>query len=330
MLSTFIATLNPLATLFICMGVGFALTKLNILPKESPKVLSKLVIWVLYPALCFITTASYCTPDLLIANSSNLIFACVGLLLSILISLILVRFFAAKSTPEHGVYRYALTFGNSGYMGDPLVLSIFGDIALTIYKIFTIPLTFAIYTWGTNILTPSEHRKSNPIKQLVNPPTVAIFLGMTVGLCGMGDQLPTFAVSTLNSLKACMGPVVMLMAGSTVAEYSIKSMLTNKKTYIITALRLVVIPSVIISLMYLIITVANAVFGTDIGNSSLCLMFFTIATPLGLNTVVFPKAYGNDAELGAGMALISHTLSVISIPLMFSLMTFLFGEPMLG
>ena len=40
--------------------------------------------------------------------------------------------------------------------------------------------------------------------------------------------------------------------------------------------------------------------------------------PLGLNTIVIPNAYGKDTTVASGMALISHVLSVISIPLIFT------------
>jgi predicted permease len=41
--------------------------------------------------------------------------------------------------------------------------------------------------------------------------------------------------------------------------------------------------------------------------------------PLGLNSVVIPGAYGLDTSAAAGMALISHVLSCISIPAIFML-----------
>ena len=68
-------------------------------------------------------------------------------------------------------------------------------------------------------------------------------------------------------------------------------------------------------------------FGMQIGNDVLFLAFFATATPLGLNTVVFPEAYGGNPETGASMAMISHTLCVISIPLMYALMVAVFGVP---
>ena len=59
--------------------------------------------------------------------------------------------------------------------------------------------------------------------------------------------------------------------------------------------------------------------GADKGALYLTLIAF--GTPLGLNTVVFPAAYGGDTSTGASMAMISHTLCVITIPLMYALLT---------
>ena len=39
--------------------------------------------------------------------------------------------------------------------------------------------------------------------------------------------------------------------------------------------------------------------------------------PLGLNTIVIPKAYDLDSTVASGMALISHLLSIGTIPLVF-------------
>jgi predicted permease len=45
----------------------------------------------------------------------------------------------------------------------------------------------------------------------------------------------------------------------------------------------------------------------------------SLAMPLGLNTIVIPSAYGKDTSVGARMAIISHLLSVITIPVIFSM-----------
>ena len=90
---------------------------------------------------------------------------------------------------------------------------------------------------------------------------------------------------------------------------------------------MVLLPAVIIAFLFGLKTLANAMFGLQIGNDVLFLSFFAVATPLGLNTVVFPEAFGGNPETGASMSMISHTLCVISIPLMYALMVAVFGTP---
>lgn len=117
----------------------------------------------------------------------------------------------------------------------------------------------------------------------------------------------------------------MLLAGFTVANYSIKAMLKKRKVYIATMLRLLVLPSAIIGAIFGIKELMNLIFGLSINNAMLHLAFFATAAPLGLNTVVFPEAFGGNPETGASMAMISHTLCIISIPLMYALLVLVFG-----
>ena len=72
-MQTFLATLNPMLMLFICMAIGFILKATKILPDEASKVIAKLETWVFCPALSFITMAKYCTVKSLKAHSVNLI-----------------------------------------------------------------------------------------------------------------------------------------------------------------------------------------------------------------------------------------------------------------
>lgn len=324
-MNTFIATLQPMLTLFVCMAVGFILRKTNILSHDAGKTMAKLETWVFCPALNFSTMATFFSLATIKNHAVNVLFGVVTVTLSVLIAVPLAKCFARQKNAERGVYRYALAFANSGYVGDPVVLALFGDLALSYYKLFGLPITIMIYTWGISNLVPDGERKGSPLKKLLNAPTVGLLLGMVAGMTGLGARMPVFLTSTLNSLKGCMGPVAMLLAGFTVANYDIKQMLLNKKVYVATALRLVVIPAIILSALFGIKELAVLLWNVTIGNAVLFLAFFAIATPLGLNTVVFPEAYGGDPKLGASMAMISHTLCVVTIPLLYALMVWLFG-----
>ena len=60
-----------------------------------------------------------------------------------------------------------------------------------------------------------------------------------------------------------------------------------------------------------------AVLNTHAGNIMARLETYVFVPALGLNTIVYPAAYGGDTKTGASMAMISHVLSVITIPLMY-------------
>lgn len=332
MLDAFLATLSPMLSLFFFLAIGFCVKKFKILPDSSSSVLAKLETWVFFPALSFSTMAKNCTVNSISQYLANVLISCVGVALAIAMAIPLSKFFIKEDSMERGVYKYALAFGNSGYVGDPLVLSMHGDIMLSHYKLYTLPISIAIYTWGLSVLIPKEKGKS-AIKSLLNPPIIALFAGILFGLSGIPAILPDIVsgtlYSTLDSLKACVGPVAMLLAGITIASYDFKEMISDKKVYVASLLRLILLPAIIISALFGIKELANLLFGLAIGNSVLFLSFFAIAAPLGLNTVVFPKAYGGNPKTGAGMAMISHSLCVITIPVLYSLMVLIFGEPLI-
>ena len=122
----------------------------------------------------------------------------------------------------------------------------------------------------------------------------------------------------------------MIIAGATIAKYNFGAMLKNKKVYIATALRLFVLPTIIVAALFGIKTLCETLLKIHIGNDVLFLSFFATGSALGLNTVVFPEAYGGNPETGASMAMISHTLSVISIPIMYLVLVSIFGTPFGG
>ncbi len=326
-MTTFLATLTPMLTLFICIASGFAVYKAKLLPESAGKTLAMLETWIFCPALSFMTMVRFCTVDLLKIHAANFGMALITVALSVGIAVILSPFFVKEKGIERGVYAYALAFANSGYMGDPVVLSLFGEEALAYYKVFCLPLNLVIFTWGISIMTPKSTEKFAAFKRLLNPPTLAMLLGVVMGLTGLGSILPTFLISALDSLKVCMGPAAMLLAGITIARYDFLGMLKKKKVYIATVLRLTLIPAILIEVLFGVKTLAESVFPISIGNDVLFLCFFATATPFGLNTIIFPEAYNGNPETGASMTMISHTVCILSIPLMYALMVALFGTP---
>lgn len=314
MLSTFQATLSPMLVMFLCIVIGFVLNKKKLCPANTATVLSKLENNVLIPALVINTFMKYCTVASL-REQYKLVLYCVGaVLVAIALAYPLSALFEKKGYKQN-IYRYAMAFGNFGFMGNAIVPAILGSEALYNYMLFTLPLNIAVYTWGASILIPQESKpadgkKQNPLVRLLNPAMVSIALGAILGLTGAEAVTPDFIATTLGNLAACMGPLAMVLTGFVIGDYDVMALLKNKKVYVASLLRLFLLPAFFLALLMLL--------GAD--DQTVTYALFAFATPLGLNTVVFPAAYGGDTSTGASMAMISHTVCVVTIPLMYALL----------
>jgi len=333
MIEAFIAALPPMLSLFIFISIGFILAKCKILPNGSEKVLAKLLTFVFCCALNFSVMAKNFRIDKLVFYGETILLGVVVVLLAMFIAIVVAPLFVKdKKEYARGVYKYALTFGNMGYVGIPIVKALFGETVLSFFNVFTIPATIVIYTWGINLLVPEGQGKGGlkeSLKKIFNAPTVCLLLGMIAGLTGLGNILfdsssVAFIGDTITDLADCMAPTAMLVAGITVAKYDIKKILFNKKVYLASMLRLFVIPAVLIAFTYGLIYVLGYA-GLSLNYSVLYLALFAYAAPLGMNTIVFPEAYGGDASIGASMTLISHVLCVITIPIMYALLVEVLG-----
>ena len=206
------------------------------------------------------------------------------------------------------IYTYSFAVANFSFMGNAVVLGIFGEDVLFDYMIFTLPLCLYVYSFGTASLIPKSKENSKfSFKVFLNPICMSMLFGAVAGVTGL--PLPKFLVTAISSAGACMSPLAMILTGFVVANFSIKTLAKVKRIYLASVLRLVVLPFVFVLVLKLLNTDSTIIMLT------LC----ATAMPLGLNTVVFPAAYGGDTTPGSSMALISHLMSIITIPIMFTL-----------
>lgn len=310
MLQTFLATLDPMLVMFSCILIGFVLRKLKLVPDNTGAVLSKVENYVFMPAQVMYTFMTYCTVASLSVNYKYTLYSILCLAVSLLMGIPLSNLFS-KDGKNRGVYRYALVFANFGFLGNSLVPQMLGQEYLYPYLLFTLPINFLAYGWGMNQMVPPEGQRVNPLKRLLNPVIVALVTGAVMGLTGIGRLLPAFATTLLGSLSGCMGPTAMLLTGFIIGGYDVKELLSDKKVYLMTFLRLTVLPAVLLAVVWLC--------GADLKVMTMVLVAFGAA--LGLNSVVIPAAYGRDTKPGASMAMISHAAAVLSIPLMYALLT---------
>ena len=279
-------------------AIGFLLCRIGILDKGHSGILSKLLVWVFLPCNIYKTFAKNCTVQYITDHYTLVIVsACATACLAVI--MYFVSRCLTKNAYRRRVLEYSLVVPNSGYMGYPMAQAIMGDVGLTNAMIFSLPLSLYIYTYGFCILT----KRNMSIKKLLNPVIISMALGITAGLCSV--PTPDFAYSILDSFSSCMAPVSMILAGIVISEFKIKSLLVDVSTHITALIKLVAVPLATGGILTLL-SVPKEIIATAV-------LIFSM--PCGLNTIVFAKAIDEDCLPGASIALISSTLSCITVPL---------------
>jgi len=286
--------------LFAFAAAGFILAKSKKIKTEHSPILSGLLVYVIAPLYIFQTFAESFTVKYISGNYEIILWS-LGIVLFLGIVMAFVSKLFDKRKYERDVYEYSLVVPNSGYMGYPMAEAVLGSAGLLNAMIFCLPLSIYIYTVGYSKLTKS----GLSLKKILNPSMIAMFLGAIVGLLQI--PVPSVAYSIMSKAGACMGPVSMLLAGIVVSEFNFKELLSEKRVYIITALRLFIVP-VLIGLL-------TSRFSRTVTEVAVLIY----AMPCGLNTIVFPRLVDEDCRIGAGLALISNVLACLSIPVVLTL-----------
>ena len=311
-MAIFTTTLSQMISLFSLIAIGYILVKVGVLKGESAGVLSKLENNLFIPALILNTFLTNFTVDKLSATWQLLLFSLCVELVMIPLALAVGRL-CERDKYKQGVVTYGLAFSNFGFMGIAVVKAMFPDMEFH-YIIFTLVLWTLIYAWATPaLLIPVKGAGLKArLKSFCKPMFVCIILGMILGL--LPFDMPAPVMSAIGMASNCMSPVAMLLTGITIASVDIRPGFRSHSTWISCALRLLVIPLVALGAFFLLQRVLN--FPEDYYVCAFC----TLAMPLGLSPVVIPAAYGKDTTMAATMALISHILSILTLPLMFMLM----------
>ena len=312
-MTVFTATLNQTAFLFLFIAVGYILSRWKFVPQNAQTVLSKLENTFFIPALVLGTFIDNFTVQTITVAWKLLLGSLALAILAIGLSLLCVRF-CSKDKYERNIYTYGLCFSNFGFMGNAVVSALFPHIFLE-YLIFTLLLWTLIYLWGVPVLlmggSTEKQTLAQRAKSFVNPMFAGMLLGVLIGLTNM--PVPQFVSSAVSAAGSCMSPVAMLLTGMTIAQFNLREVLRIKGVYLVTALRLIVFPLLFLGVMVLI--PMPEVFAT----CAIC----SLAMPLGLNTIIIPSALGKDTKVASGMALVSHILSCLTIPVVFMLFQYM-------
>lgn len=292
--------------LFAFMLIGFALGKTKRIDPKHAGIISTLIVYVCTPCINLRTFSRNFTTEY-IRNGYVLMIAA---LIIIVVLHIGGGFFVkllTKEPYEREIWRYSLVVPNYGYMGIAVVGGALGDAALMDFMVFTLPFNIYIYSIALPILTKSKPN----LKNFVTPAMLSMIVGAAIGLLHI--QLPDTLYTMIDPIANAQGPLSMILSGIVISEFRFRDLLGSRNIYIVSAIRLLVMPVLIGVPAMLLLPPAQGL---------IIVIFASLAC--GLNTVVFPKLVGQNCNHGAGLALVSSVAACATVPIIVEIFTRIF------
>ena len=290
-------------TLFALVVVGYVAGKLGYLGGDFDRQLSRLVINITCPALILSSAMTGTLPDRRYILPLLLISVITYMILSG-VAFFLPRYMTKKKDDE-GIIGFALMFGNVGFMGYPVVASIFGYEAVFYAAVLNVVNTFAVFTIGTILITGKSDVEGKHFqkKVLYSTPMLAAYLTMAIVALEI-DNIPEAISQPLTMLGNITVPAALLIIGSSMSNLPLRSLLGNGTVYTTTLFRLVLLPIGIHFLMGVL------------GFSPLVVNINTlvIAMPVATYGTILCLRHEKDTTLMTEVTFITTLLSMLTIP----------------
>lgn len=277
--------------LFIIMLIGVLLGKMKVINSESRSTISFLIINVSMP--------------MLIVSSSNLEFneqtknesmwLIIMSVAAFFFSILLAQLIFKKAVP-----RCATVFSNAGYMGLPVLNSILGSKGLFLGAIFQMVFHLFTWTYGISLFTKSNKFKDS-LKKMINPSLIAVAIAIVLMFTGW--KMPDTIQTVLKMMGELTTPLSMLLIGATLAQVSLKEVIKLKQIYVVTALRLLIIPAFV--LLFLLFP--------SIPKISVYVVFVINAMPSAAITGILAMKFNNDEKLASSIVAFSTLISIITL-----------------
>ena len=207
-----------------------------------------------------------------------------------------------------GVERASALYSNAGNLIIPLVTAMLGEEWIIYASAFICVQQFFLWTHGQATL--SGERGVNWKKLFLNVNLISIVLGLLLMLLHI--WLPDILMSAVNSMAGAIGPVSMIMLGMLLAEADLKAILTNRRVYLISLLRLIVTPL----LLLFVLKLAGFTGWVADGKTILYITFMAMITPAATTITQLAQLHRNQPEYASAINVMTTLLCMATMPLM--------------
>ena len=214
--------------------------------------------------------------------------------------------FRKRDKTESGIYHYATTFSNAAFFALPLAQSVVGTEGVFYCSCYVAMFNVFAFTYGIHQISGGK-AKINAKKLILNPGSISVIIGLPLFLLGV--HLPDFLSDTMGRIAACNSPMAMIVFGTFFANCKYKNIFLKKEIYLVSFLRLILIPCCMLVIFRLL----------GAGGNMLVALTISASAPVATNTAMYSAKYGNDTALSAEIVGQTSILSVITMPVIVAL-----------
>lgn len=287
--------LKQIVIMFILMGIGALLYKKNIISDQGSKDLGKIL---LHLAIPVVIVKSFCiekTPEVLQTFTYEVILTIVVYGIAMLISGLIF----GKKNP---IANFSASFCNAAFIGIPLVTAVIGSHAVFYVTMLIVLCNTLQWTYGVFIMTGDASTISFK-KIITNPTVIALIIGLLIFFLQIPvPEMVTNIFATISNLNT---PLAMLVSGVYLAQSDLVAALKKKDPYVVSLVRLVIIPIVTILVFKFI----------PLGSLELKLAILIPALgPTGSNVAIFAQQYGKDYTGAVEQVCVTTILCLLTLP----------------
>lgn len=293
--------LEVMVILFTIVILGYVACKLGYMGDKFDKKLSSIVVDITCPLLVLSSVMGEELPD------RSLILPLLGVGFLTYVLLLVFGFWVPRLiTPNHdhqGMIGFALMFANVGFIGYPIVTSIFGPQAVFYAALLNMPNTFFIFTAGVMLVKGEYSLKQFNPRVLFSPAMIGAFLAAVI--VALGIHTPDIIARPITMVGNITVPAALMIIGSSMAKLPLKEIVGSPKVYVASLLRLAVVP---LCIYFLFKACGVPRLINDINT-------VVIAMPVASFGTMFCLKFGRDPKLMTEMTFITTLGSIITIPL---------------
>ena len=296
---------RQIASLFLMVAAGFLVVKIKILSAKDSRVLSLLCIYIIVPCVIVNSFQLELTDSL---RNNFLLAAGTALLLHIAV---LLFGFVLKALRLDAVGRGSVMYSNSGNLVIPLVSAVLGEEWVIYSSAFMCVQLVFMWTHGNALI--SGQTKPQWKKIATNANLIAIALGLLLMLLHI--RLPSVLTAAMSSLGGMLGPVSMLLVGMLLAEADLKAIFTSRETWLIAALKMLVMPILALA----VIKLSGLAGLSPDGRTVLYISFLAVAAPTATMITQLAQLYRNRPDFASAVNVMTTLCCILTMPLMTAL-----------